>query len=411
MKLTVARVGRLGDGIAPGPVYVPMTLPGEEVEGEVVAGRMVAPRVVAPSPDRVAAPCPHYRACGGCSLMHASDKFVAEWKLDVVRGALRAHGLTASFRVVATSAAGSRRRATLTGRRTKRGVLVGFLGKASATVVEIPDCRLLHPRLMATLPHLAELTRLGVSRKGALSLSLTLTGDGIDLTVTGGKRADRTLLADLVDFARGARIARLNWDGETVISAAPMRVYPGGIAVQLPPGAFLQATADGETALLSAVSEAASGARQVADLFAGVGTFALPLARQAEVHAVEGDGAMLNALGAAWRGTERLRGLTTEVRDLFQRPLLADELRRFDAVVIDPPRAGAEAQTRALASSGVPVIAAVSCNPVTFSRDARILSEAGYGIDWIQIVDQFRWSPHVELVARLSVPGRRQVAP
>ncbi|SPH23576.1 23S rRNA (uracil(1939)-C(5))-methyltransferase RlmD [Defluviimonas aquaemixtae] len=408
MRLTVERLGHLGDGIAPGPVYVPMSLPGEEVEGEIVGGRMVAPRIVTPSRDRVAPACPHYKVCGGCSLMHASDAFVAEWKADVVRNALQAHGLSAPLRPVVTSRPGSRRRATLTGRRTKKGALVGFHGKASETIVEIPNCRLLHPRLMATLSHLAELVRLGASRKGVLSMTLTLTDDGVDLAVTGGRTTDRDLLTKLVAFAGRAGVARLSWDGDVVVTAAPMRVQFGVAAVRIPPGAFLQATADGEVALVRGVSEAVSGARQIADLFAGAGTFTLPLARHAVLHAVEGDSAMLDALGAAWRMAEDLHGVTTEARDLFRRPLMPDELRRFDAVVFDPPRAGAEAQSRELATSAVPVVAAVSCNPVSFARDARILANGGYAIDWIQVVDQFRWSPHVELVARLSRPARRR---
>ena len=402
MKLVVERLGHLGDGIAPGPVYVPMALPGEEVEGEVIDGRMFAPRILTPSSDRVRPGCPHYKACGGCSLMHASDSFVAEWKAEVVRSALKAHGLEAPFRPVITSQSASRRRATLAGRRTKSGALVGFHGKASETIVEIPNCRLLHPALVEMLPYLVELTVLGASRKGVLSMTVTLTDAGVDLAVTGGKALDQTLFSDLAAFARDAGLVRLSWDGEVAIAAAPAQIRIGDAAIILPPGAFLQATADGEAALVAAVGEAVSGARQIADLFSGVGTFTLPLARDAEVHAVEGESALLEALDAGWRRTEGLHRVTTEARDLFQRPLLPDELRRFDAVVIDPPRAGAEAQSRSLGDSSVRTIAAVSCNPVTFARDAHILSEAGFGIEWIQVVDQFRWSHHVELVARLS---------
>ncbi len=189
------------------------------------------------------------------------------------------------------------------------------------------------------------------------------------------------------------------------MARAPLLRFDG-IAVELPPGAFLQATAEGEAALRAAVTEAVGEARRVADLFAGCGTFALPLARRAEVLAVEGEAALLAALEAAWRGAGgALRPVTAMRRDLFRRPLLPSELARLDAVVIDPPRAGAEAQARALAASAVQVVAAVSCNPVTFARDARILAEAGFVIDRIEVVDQFRWSPHVELVARFARGG------
>ena len=304
MKLVVERLGHLGDGIAPGPVYVPMALPGEEVEGEVVDGRMFAPRILTPSSDRVRPGCPHYKACGGCSLMHASDSFVAEWKAEVVRSALKAHGLEAPFRPVITSQSASRRRATLAGRRTKSGALVGFHGKASETIVEIPNCRLLHPALVEMLPYLVELTVLGASRKSVLSMTVTLTDAGVDLAVTGGKALDQTLFSDLAAFARDAGLVRLSWDGEVAIAAAPAQIRIGDAAIILPPGAFLQATADGEAALVAAVGEAVSGTRQIADLFSGVGTFTLPLARDAEVHAVEGESALLEALDAGWRRTE-----------------------------------------------------------------------------------------------------------
>ena len=402
MRLTVERLGHLGDGIAPGPVFVPMVLPGEVVEGDVVDGRMTAPRIVTPSPDRVKPACPHYRACGGCALMHASDDFVAGWKAEVVRTALAAQGLDAPFRPVVTSPPQSRRRATLSGRRTKKGALVGFHGRASGTIVEIPGCRLLHPHLMAALPTLAEVTALGASRKGEVGLTVTVTEGGLDLTVAEGKPLDQSLFSALAALAERADLARIVWNGEPVASRRPAAQRFGAARVVPPSGAFLQATAAGEAALVGAVREAVGAAKRIADLFAGAGTFSLPLAERAEVHAVEGEAAMLAALDAGWRQTTGLHRVTTEARDLFRRPLLPDELTRFDAVVIDPPRAGAEAQARELAGSGVQVIAAVSCNPVTFARDARILSDAGFAIDWVQVVDQFRWSPHVELAARFS---------
>lgn len=402
MRLTVERLGHLGDGIAPGPVFVPMTLPGEVVEGDVVDGRMAEPKIVTPSPDRVRPVCPHYRACGGCSLMHASDGFVAGWKADVVRTALAAQGLDAPFRPVVTSPPQSRRRATLSGRRTKKGALVGFHGRASGTIVEIPGCQLLHPALMAALPLLAEVTTLGASRKGEVALTATVSEGGLDLSVSDGKPLDQSLFSTLAGLAERTGLARIVWNGEPVVTRSPATQRFGLARVVPPAGAFLQATGAGEAALVGAVVEAVGGARRIADLFAGAGTFSLPLAGRAEVHAVEGEAAMLAALVAGWRQAEGLHRVTTEARDLFRRPLLSDELKRFDAVVIDPPRAGAEAQARELAGSGVQVIAAVSCNPVTFARDARILSDAGFAIDWVQVVDQFRWSPHVELAARFS---------
>ena len=402
MRVTVERLGHLGDGIAPGPVYVPLSLPGEVAEGEVEGGRMAAPRIVVPSSDRVAAPCPHFRRCGGCALQHASDAFVGAWKADVVRAALAARGLEAPIRGVATSPPGSRRRAVLSGRRTKKGATVGFHARASDVIVEVPECRLLVPEIVAAIPVLEEIVREGASRKGEAALTVTASEAGADVAVTGGKPLSGPLQARLAEIAGRGGLARLAWEGEVVAALAPPAQRFDGIAVVPPPGAFLQATAHGEGVLRRAVTEAVGPARRIADLFAGCGTFALPLASGAEVHAVESDAAMLAALDAGWRGARGVKAVTTEARDLFRRPLMPDELTRFDAVVIDPPRAGAAAQTAALAKGGPRRIAFVSCNPVTFARDAEALVRAGYGLDWIEVVDQFRWSPHVELAAQFS---------
>jgi 23S rRNA (uracil1939-C5)-methyltransferase len=402
VEVTIERLGHHGDGIAQGPLYVALTLPGEVVEGAPEGDRIAAPRILKPSSDRVAAPCPHYRSCGGCSLMHASDAFVARWKTEVIETALAAHGLSAPMRQIATSPPRSRRRATLAGRRTKKGALVGFHARRSDTIVPIAECHVLAPALLATLPALEEITRLGGSRSGVLAFALTLSSAGVDLRVTGGKPLDGELRASLPRFA--ASFLRLTWEDEPVFADAPPVQRFGAASVTPPPGAFLQATAEGEAALLAAVSEATEGAARIADLFAGCGTFALPLASAAHVHAVEGGAALLATLDAGARHAPGLNPVTTEARDLFRRPLAREELSRFDAVVIDPPRAGAEAQTRALAEAQVPRIAAVSCNPVTFARDAALLVAAGYRLNWVQPVDQFRWSPHVELAASLSLP-------
>ena len=401
-EVTITRLGHLGDGIAEGPVFVARTLPGEVVEGDVVDGRITAPRIVTPSTDRVKAPCRHVAACGGCLLQHASDDFVADWKLGVVRAALEAHGLTPNLREIETSAACSRRRATLSMRRTKKGALVGFHAPRSDVITEIPDCQLLDPALIALFPVLREMTVLGGSRKGELSASVTTSLCGPDVAVRGGKPLDRDFITTLGQIAGQYNLARLSWDGEVIVTReAPVQPF-GPAHVTPPPGAFLQATPDGEAALLKAVREAVQGAKKVVDLFAGCGTFSLPLAEGAEVHAVEGEGDMLTALDQGWRRAPGLKQVSTEVRDLFRRPMLPDELNRFDAVVIDPPRAGAEAQAIEIAASDVTRVAMVSCNPVSFARDIEILTRAGFALDWVQVVDQFRWSPHVEVAAQLS---------
>ena len=405
MKLLIDRLGHLGDGIAQGPegpVYIPGMLPGEEVEGTLQGGHLLDPRIVTPSADRKKPPCPHARSCGGCLMQHAADPFVAAWKEGIVKGALAGQGLDAPFRPTHTSPPNSRRRATLAARKTKGGALIGFHARGSDLIIPVPNCHLLHPDLLATLPALESLTRAGGSRSTELALTVTRSLAGPDVAVSGGKELDATLRMDLARIAESHGIARLTWAGETVaLRTAPMQRF-GKALVAPPPGAFLQATPQGEAALLQAVTDAVGDAKRIADLFAGCGTFALPLAERAEITAVEGESAMTAALEKAWRGTLGLKKITAETRDLFRRPLEPDEFKGIDAVVIDPPRAGAEAQFATLARGDVPVIAAVSCNPATFARDARMLVQAGWHLDWVQVVDQFRWSAHVELVARLS---------
>nr|WP_044006179.1 methyltransferase [Jannaschia sp. CCS1] len=404
-EVTITRLGHLGDGIATddhgGPIFVPLTLPGEVVSGEIYGDRIAAPSVITPSSDRVKAPCPHYKSCGGCSLMHASDPFVATWKENVITTALQAHDLPTPLRPIVTSARKSRRRATLAGTRTKKGAMIGFHARKSGTIVPTRDCFLLEPALLETLPALERIVKLGASRSATLGLALTLTDTGIDLHVTGAKPLDGPLRAALPQV-RGS-FSRLTWGDEPVYTETPPRLTLGTARVTPPPGAFLQATQDGEAALQAAVAEATQGATHIADLFCGIGTFTLPLAQAAPVHAVEAAPDLLDALDHATRFATGLKPITTEARDLYRRPLLPDELAKFDAIVIDPPRAGAEAQTEQIAKAHVPVIAAVSCNPVTFARDAAILTKAGYALDWVQPVDQFRWSPHVELAARFTL--------
>lgn len=401
-EITIDRLGHQGDGIASGPVFAPRTLPGETVSGVVEGQRLTDVRIVTPSDDRVAPNCRHYKSCGGCQLQHASDDFVADWKVDVVKNALSAQGLSCGFRPIVTSPAASRRRATVAVRRTKKGALVGFHGRASDVVTPVPDCQLLHPDLIAGFPIAEELARLGGSRKGELAVTLTRSLGGLDIAVKGGKPLDGALRMALGQLIEAKKLARIAWEDE-VITRSPAAQLFGKAQVTPPPGAFLQATDHGEATLRDAVLEIiGTSSKQVVDLFAGSGTFSLPLAERAEVHAVEGVGEMLDALDHGWRFASGLRKVTTQTRDLFRNPLDAKELSEFDAAVIDPPRAGAEAQVRELAASNINLIAFVSCNPVTFARDAAILVEAGFSMDWLQVVDQFRWSTHAELVAQFT---------
>lgn len=399
---TIERLGFSGDGIAPGPIFVPRALPGEVVTGTRAKDRLEDVRIVTPSSDRVAPGCAHYKSCGGCQLQHATPSFEADWKTKVIFHSLKTHGLDTEIRAIQTSPPASRRRATFAARRTKKGALAGFHARASDVITSVSKCQLVVPGLLKALPMAEALAQLGTSRKAALAVMVTATHGGLDISVTGGKPGDRALWAELGRFAQTHDLARISWDGDVVATLRPPEHSFDGITVTPPPGAFLQATEHGEACLRNAVQEVVADADQVLDLFAGCGTFSLPSARRADVHAVEGAADMVAALDRAWRHADGLRRVTSEARDLFRRPMLRDELGRFDAVILDPPRAGAAHQIAEIAASSVPRVSYVSCNPVTFVRDANTLVRAGFALNWIQPVDQFRWACHVELAAEFT---------
>ncbi len=399
-QVTIATLGAQGDGVTADGLFVPGALPGEVVRINATGHRASLVDIVKPALERVVPVCPQFGACGGCSLQHAGDGWLADWKRDLVARALAARGIEGvAIGETLTSPPRSRRRMVFTGRRTRKGAVVGLHGKASGGIVAISDCTLCQPPIVAALPALEELVVAGASRKGEIRLAVTATPAGLDVAVTDGKPVEGPLYGELVAIAATTDFARLTWQGEPVVTRRAPSLPMGLARTAPPPGGFLQATAEGELALVVSVRKAIGAARTVADLFAGSGTFALPLAETAEIRAVESDAAALEALDAAWRQAPGLKRIVTETRDLLRRPLLAREFKGTDAVVIDPPRQGARVQTEQLALSDVPCIAAVSCNPATFARDARILIDGGFTLEWVQPIDQFRWSPHVELVA------------
>ncbi len=401
-ELDIIALGRQGDGIAEGPIFVPGALPGERVAGVVEGDRVRDMRILRPSPDRVKPPCRHFKTCGGCQMQHASDDLVADWKRDIVAEALAKQGLRGEIRGIETSPARSRRRARFAARRTRSGAIAGFHARSSDALVDVQDCPLIAPGLARGLDLARALAVAGASRKHELSVHCTNTADGLDVMVEGGKPLDLALRGELPRIAAQGGVARLTWSGELVAQSAPPRHRIGRAEVGLPPSAFLQATAHGESVLQSCVLEATNGASRIADLYAGCGTFSLRLAEGGPVVAVESDPAMVNALQEAANRADLLHPIRALTRDLVREPLSADELGRFDAVVLDPPRAGAASQVAELARSTVPTVVYVSCDPTSFARDALALVQAGFGIDWVQVVDQFRWSPHTELAARFS---------
>lgn len=416
VDLTIDRIGGRGDGIAElqgRPVYVPYTIAGETVRarlegrrGDGQAASLV--EIIAPSAHRRSAPCAHFGACGGCALQHVDEEIYRAWKCERVREALdrRRLGDVPVAQVVSTPIA-DRRRATLAARRIAAGLLIGFHERRRHRIVDLRECPVLRPDLAALLPGLRNLLARILEVGDGAEVMLAALDGGIDVTIVAQGNPDLAAREALAAFADSADLARIAWqDGksppEPVAQRRQCTVTFGELPVAVPPGAFLQASAAGEAALtglvLEAVGEGIGEAPQLADLFAGLGTFTFPLARHGRVHAVDSDGGALDALEAAAR-TGGLGGqLTVARRNLYRDPLSADELGRFDAVVFDPPRAGATAQAAELAHSPVPLVVGVSCNPASFARDAASLVAGGYRLERVTPVDQFLWSEHVELV-------------
>ena len=397
-EFNIIRLGHHGNGITEDGYYAPLTLPGEVIRGTQSTKSLEEVKIIEPSSDRVHPPCSHFKTCGGCQLQHASDEFVSSWKVAVVAQALAAHGISTELRACLTSPIASRRRATFSARRTKKGATAGFHARGSDVIVEIANCQLLDADLVAALPIIEAFAVIGTSRKGKLSAQVTASQAGLDIAIEGGKMLDGPMHARLAQATETHQLARLTWNKEMItMRHAPLQKF-GVASVVPPPGSFLQATKEGQDDLLKTVKTILSDAKRVVDLFSGCGTFSLPLAETAEVHAVEVNKNMMAALDKGWRQAIGLKKVTHEVRDLFRRPLLPDELDKFDTAIIDPPRAGADAQVATLCKSKIKNIAYVSCNPVSFARDAALLVASGYDLRFVQTVDQFRWSSHTELV-------------
>jgi 23S rRNA (uracil1939-C5)-methyltransferase len=407
-RLTIIGVGHRGDGVAEGPdgaIYVPGALPGEAVEVEEVSGHPDRRRLLnveRESPARIAPICPHFGVCGGCAVQHWDEAHYRAWKRGLVVEALRQAGLDAPVAELIDAHGDGRRRAVFHARSGSKDVLeVGFAAARSHRIVAIDRCPVLAPGLRGALSVAWALAEILGPTKKPLDIAATATDAGLDIDVRGSGALKPALMTALARIAAKHDLARLTRHGELVALARPPTVHIGKAIVPLPPAAFLQATAAGEAALAQIVLAACAGAGKIADLFAGIGPFALRLAESARIVAVDDDEAALAGLKRA-AATPGLKPVATERRDLFRRPLLADELKACDAVVFDPPRQGAEAQARALAASSVPSIVAVSCNPATFARDAAILVGAGYRIAEVTPVDQFRYAAHVEIVGRLE---------
>jgi 23S rRNA (uracil1939-C5)-methyltransferase len=413
-ELVIESLGARGDGLAAFSgerVVVPLAVPGDRVRVRLqrdaedrLVGRVVA--VLEAGPARAAPACRHFGDCGGCALQHVAGEAYRAWKLEQLQGALARQGVAAgAIEPLAQSPPCSRRRADFTALGKPGAVSLGFNARASHRIVDLGECPVLRPRLAALVGPLRELLAALLKPGERAELRLAETDSGVDLlfvmaaALGAGLRERLVAFAARHDLARVAKAHPKQAGSEIVVERRPVRLVFAGHPVSAPPGAFFQATAEGEAALAAFVLAALAGARRVADLYAGLGTFSLPLAAAgARVDAYDESRPALAALAAAARAA-MLPGLATEPRDLDKRPLGADRLGGYDAVLFDPPRAGAKAQAALLAGSRVPRIVAVSCHPGTFARDARLLVEGGYRLEIVRPVDQFLWSPHLELAA------------
>ena len=382
------RIAARGDGVTAGGRHVPFAVPGDAVldDGALAYG-----------PHHQEPPCRHFPECGGCQLQHADDDAYRAYLVSRVETALASHALETEVRAPHLSPPCSRRRATLKALKVGRGAVIGFNAEKSHRVIDMHECHILRPELFALVQPFRELLARLLKPKQGAEAQLTRIDGGVDVLLRNVSADGLEAIQALTDFAISNGLARLCVDRgggpEPVYEPNPATVTLSGVPVAFPPGSFLQATDDGEAALIDCVRDCVGDAKRAADLFAGLGTFALATRASYAAEASRDSAAALKAAAQSMR---------VEHRDLYRRPLDAAELKPFDAVVLDPPRAGAAQQIAELAPSSVPRIAYVSCNPATFARDAKTLVDGGYKLDWVRPVGQFRWSPHVELAASFA---------
>lgn len=403
VELAITAVGGEGDGVAAGPVFVPFTLPGERVVAKGSGDRLSLVEVLQASPERALPPCPHFFACGGCALQHWAHTPYLAWKVERLKATLARQRIETEVLPAFAARPATRRRIALHARKgTPETARLGYKARKSWDLVDISVCPISDPKLQAAIPHLKRLAApLFEHPKSAPTLHVTLTDTGLDVEISGVERKSGGLSADarmqVAERAATADLARVTLDGEVAYLARQPTVRLGRATVALPPGAFLQATREAEAAMAGFVADAAQGAARIADLYCGVGTFTFRLAEIAPVHAADFSADAVRALTAALATASGAKGVTAEARDLVRRPVLAEELKRTDVAVFDPPRAGAAEQAGELARSGVAKVIGVSCNPATFARDARTLIDAGFRLTRVLPVDQFLWSPHIEM--------------
>lgn len=412
MTVKISSLGAQGDGVAhcpDGAIFVPFSLPGETVSIARVKDQGTIMSIGEVSPERVEPKCRHFGpdgkggTCGGCSLQHMADAPYHAFKRELVITALKSKGLSAEVGDLVICRPGERRRAVFAARKTEKGLLLGYNQAGSHHIVAIEECPITSPGIVSRLDAIRAVGFAMSANAEPFRMTVLETLSGLDIAVDGIKTVTDKQRRSLTETVLGLRsVARVSLHGEILIEPHKPVIEFGGVPVSPPSGTFTQATKQAEDAMAELVLEHVGKSKRIADLFAGSGTFALRLARLARVHAVEGEDKPIKALDYSARNTQGLKPVSVEKRDLFRRPLMTSELKAFDAVVFDPPRAGAEAQCKELARSTVKKIVAVSCNPLTLARDLAILVEGGYRIKKVTPVDQFLWSPHVEAVATLE---------
>lgn len=421
--IIISDLGARGDGVGRDSqgrsIFVAGALPGERVRVALEAAGGASQRgrlteVLEPAAGRAVPPCAHFLICGGCVAQHMDAGLYENWKRNLVAEALAAAGVAANVGPLHRVPGASRRRARLFGVRTADGVALGFQAAGSHHIIDMAMCPALEPKLFALVAPLRAFLEKTLTPAARAEAEVQVVDGLLDVVLRLPGKLDRRLNERLVAFARGAGIARIGWQHmtkgrrsaqetpETVVELSTVRVEFGGVAVTLPPLAFLQASKEGERALVALVTGMLADGLKIADLYAGAGTFTLPLAHHRHVAAFDGAADLIAALDAAARAGGLGPRVKATARDLERRPLSAKELAVFDAAVFDPPRGGAEAQARELAKSKIRTVVAVSCNPQTFARDARILIDGGFEIGPVMPVDQFVWTRHLEVVAAFS---------
>ena len=399
-ELDIVALDSHGRGVAASGAIIPGALPGEKARVRLNVPRAEEVEILAPSAERVAPFCPWFGRCGGCAVQHMSEPAYARWKRGLIVEALNQAGVAAEVEPLVDAHGSGRRRATFHARFPHGGAdEVGFMRARSHDIVSIDGCPLFAPAMAGAVQAARALARDLRAIMRPLDIGVVATLEGLDVDLRGSGPLAFWETEKLIRTAEALDLARLSNHGLTVIERRPPRVSFGGTMVSLPPGAFLQATEAGEAWLADFAERAFEGARRVADLFSGAGAFALRLARRGEVLAADADEKAMLALKRAASAAEGLKPVVAETRDLFRRPLAAAELAAFDGALFDPPRAGAEAQVKAFAESALSLVVAISCNPATFARDARILIDGGFAIAQVTPLDQFRHSPHVEIAA------------